>query len=131
MNRANDWLEQALLDLEHARKSKLQRDFNWSCFVSQQAGEKAVKALYLSMNMEGWGHVIKKLPEELKKEMEVPEELIKSGMKLDKFYILTRYPNGFDAGKPSDFFDEDDAEEAIKNAEKIIEFCKNKIHKSR
>ena len=131
MNRANDWLEQALLDLEHARKSKLQRDFNWSCFVSQQAGEKAVKALYLSMNMEGCGHVIKKLLEELKEEMEVPAELIKSGMNLDKFYILTRYPNGFDAGKPSDFFDEDDAEEAIKNAEKIIEFCKNKIHKSR
>ena len=72
-----------------------------------------------------------KLLEELKEEMEVPAELIKSGMKLDKFYILTRYPNGFDAGKPSDFFDEDDAEEAIKNAEKIIEFCKNKIHKSR
>jgi HEPN domain-containing protein len=127
MNRSLDWLEQAELDLEHAKKSRTQADFNWSCFASQQAAEKAVKALYLSMNMEGWGHVIKRLLEALKEEMVISEDLIKSGMKLDKFYIPTRYPNGFDAGKPSDFYDEDDANEGIANAENIIRFCKEKI----
>jgi len=129
MNRSKDWFNQAKLDLEHAKKSKEQGDFNWSCFASQQAAEKALKAVYLSKNMEGWGHVIKRLLEELKGEVAVTENLIRSGIKLDKFYILTRYPNGFDAGKPSDFFTEEDAEEAITHAKNIIKFCKNKISK--
>jgi HEPN domain-containing protein len=131
MNRAHDWLEQAKLDLEHAKKSRTQRDFNWSCFACQQAAEKAIKALYLSMNMEGWGHVIKKLLEELKEETDVPDALIKAGIRLDKFYIPTRYPHGFDSGKPSDFYNEDDADEGIKNAENIIKFCEEKIRSQR
>ncbi len=55
MNRGRDRLKQALRDLEHARKSIDLRDYDWACFSSQQAAEKALKAVYLSLGMEAWG----------------------------------------------------------------------------
>ncbi len=55
--------------------------------------------------------------------LQVPDFLIQSAKILDKFYIPPRYPNGFDEGAPSDYFTAGEAEEAIKNAQKIIEFC--------
>ena len=42
---------------------------------------------------------------------------------LDKHYIPTRYPNGFDSGIPGDYYTENEAQEAIRNAGKIIENC--------
>lgn len=44
--RFKDWLAQAESDLGHAKKSSQMKDYNWACFASQQAAEKAVKALY-------------------------------------------------------------------------------------
>jgi HEPN domain-containing protein len=42
--------------------------------------------------------------------------------------ILTRYPNGFDEGKPSDYYDRSQAEEAIRDVEDILAFCEGAIH---
>lgn len=126
MNRSKDWLEQAELDLKHAEISVQNQDYNWACFAAQQSAEKAIKALYMSKNMEGWGHVIRALLKELKSEIDIPQEIIEMGMKLDQYYILTRYPNGFDFGKPADFYSEKQAEEAVNFGKKIIEFCKEK-----
>jgi HEPN domain-containing protein len=127
MNRARDWLEQARLDLRHARYSRDGGDHNWACFAAQQAAEKAVKAVYLSRNLEGWGHVLRLLLEGLPEEMMVPQELVDCGRRLDLFYIPTRYPNSFDQGKPADFFGLDEATKAIVDAEKIIEFCSRQV----
>ncbi|HDG62343.1 MAG TPA: HEPN domain-containing protein, partial [Thermotoga sp.] len=44
-NRSEDWLRQALRDLEHAEESKRSGKHEWACFASHQAAEKAVKAL--------------------------------------------------------------------------------------
>ncbi|MBI4582671.1 MAG: HEPN domain-containing protein [Planctomycetes bacterium] len=131
MNRAGDWLEQAKLDLKHARYSRDGQDFNWACFAAQQSAEKAVKAVYLSRNLEGWGHVVRALLESLRELMEVPQELVDCGRRLDHFYIPTRYPNGFDQGKPADFFSKEEADKAISDAEKIIEFCDRQVSSSR
>jgi len=32
--------------------------FEWACFVSQQAAEKAVKAVLQKMNATAWGHSV-------------------------------------------------------------------------
>jgi HEPN domain-containing protein len=40
----------------------------------------------------------------------------------NRYYIPTRYPNGFPAGAPMDFYDKDTAEEAIEYAEAILAF---------
>ena len=127
MNRSKDWMDQAELDLRHAENSIKNKDFNWSCFAAQQAAEKAIKSLYLHLHMEGWGHVIKNLLEEMGEEIEIPDHLLIAGKRLDQYYIPTRYPNGFDSGKPADFYTEKDALEAIGYAKEIIEFCQKKI----
>jgi HEPN domain-containing protein len=46
---------------------------------------------------------------------------------LDKFYIPTRYPNGFDFGAPTDYYTEEEANNAIIQAEAILEYCRNQI----
>lgn len=38
------WLKQAEADLKAAKDSLEDRNYEWSCFQSQQSGEKALKA---------------------------------------------------------------------------------------
>lgn len=44
----------------------------------------------------------------------------KEAKKLDKYYIISRYPNGLPGLIPSEYFDQDEAEESLRLAEKII-----------
>ena len=57
-NRSEDWLNQAVRDLEQAKISQKSEHHEWACFASHQASEKAVKALHLFHGQEAWGHVI-------------------------------------------------------------------------
>ncbi len=127
--RYKDWLSQAESDLEHARKSLQFGDYNWSCFAGQQSAEKAMKALYDFLGGDGWGHVIVKLLKELPEEkVTVEQGLLEKAVYLDKLYIPTRYPNGFDSGASHSYYTEKEAREAIKNAEDILSFVKAQIH---
>jgi len=126
-NRSADWLAQGERDLNHAAHACQNKDFEWSCFSAQQGAEKAVKAVFLSLHGEGWGHSVYGLLKGLNDKVEVSEELLESGKMLDKHYIPTRYPNGFERGIPGDYYTEREAQEAIKNAGAIIEFCKGHI----
>lgn len=54
-------------------------------------------------------------------------DLIERAKALDKHYIPTRYPTGFERGAPVDFYTCREAEEAIKHGEVIVEFCRNQI----
>ena len=128
--RYRDWMSQAESDLEHAKKSLNMQDYNWSCFASQQAAEKALKALYDFLGGEGWGHVIVKLLRELPRDkiaVEVDKELLRKAVYLDKLYILTRYPNGFDSGASCEYYTEKEAPEAIEYGEVILSFVKAQI----
>ncbi|RLA82579.1 MAG: DNA-binding protein, partial [Deltaproteobacteria bacterium] len=90
MERSRDWMDQAEGDLEHA-KSDLERGFfDWACFSSQQAAEKAVKAVFQKMGAEAWGHSVADLLQELSRRHPVPEELINGALELDKAYIPAR-----------------------------------------
>ena len=78
--------------------------------------------------MDAWGHTITALIGRLPDSVPpAPENLINSARILDKYYIPTRYPNGFDSGAPTDFFTHDEAKNAIKNADEILEFCRHQI----
>jgi HEPN domain-containing protein len=122
-NRAPDWLSQAGADLEHARHSLQAGDFEWACFAAQQSAEKATKALIMSLGGEGWGHSVTRLLADVRRLMEVPEELLSASKRLDRHYIPARYPNGFDIGAPKDYYTAEDAERAIADAESIHDFC--------
>jgi len=129
MKRSLDWLNQAERDLNFAEENLSKGYFEWVSFVSQQAAEKATKALFYSLNIEPWGHSISKLFEELKEKIDIPKEIIEAAKYLDKLYIPTRYPNGFSEGYPGNYYTKNDAEKAIKNAREIIIFVKKFISK--
>lgn len=128
--RSRDWLLQAERDLRRAGLDLEHEYFEWACFVSQQAGEKAVKAVYLANNRSVKGHGILKMLHLLQSEedFEIGEELLHMARILDRYYIEARYPNGFPTGKPADYFDRQLAQEAIHAAETILEFCRGHFH---
>ena len=57
-SRPLDWLNQSRRDLEESEDSMKNGKYEWACFAAQQSGEKAVKAIYYSLNKEIWGHSI-------------------------------------------------------------------------
>ncbi len=128
-SRAHDWLDQAWRDLDHARHDLQTGFYEWACFSAQQAAEKALKGLYQHLGAEAWGHSVKRLVEEATEALgtELTPTLVDCGRFLDRFYIPTRYPNGFDYGKPADYYTEKDAQEAIRCAEEILRFCTDHI----
>ena len=126
-SRAKDWIEQAWRDLEHARHDQDNSYHEWACFSAQQAAEKALKALYQHLNADAWGHSVKHLLEGVSSEINITDELIDCGRILDRFYIPTRYPNGFDYGKPADYYTNDDSRQAVGCAETILRFCQDHI----
>ncbi|MGQ9766041.1 MAG: HEPN domain-containing protein [Anaerolineae bacterium] len=125
--RSADWLRQAQRDLEHARHDASDGYYEWGCFSAQQAAEKAVKALYQHLGGEAWGHALKRLLEELPPEVGVTPQLMDAGRILDRFYIPTRYPNGFDDGIPAEYYTAADCDTAIGCAEAIVRFCADRL----
>jgi HEPN domain-containing protein len=128
-NRYLDWFRQAEADLHHARNAQEDGDYEWSCFAAHQATEKALKAVFLKLGLDAWGHTLTVLIGNLPEAVERPTQtLVNYARVLDKYYIPTRYPNGFDSGAPTDYYTADEARSAIQQAEAILEFCGHQIH---
>jgi len=124
-DRSKDWLAQAERDLAQATLSQEQDHHEWACFAAQQAAEKAVKALHLSMGQEAWGHVVARLLQELP--IDVDPELIEKGKVLDNAYVPSRYPNGHPEGAPFEHYGPIQSKEAIRYAGEILEFVRSKM----
>jgi HEPN domain-containing protein len=50
-----------------------------------------------------------------------------AGKRLDKHYIPTRCPNGFDQGAPTDYYTAAEADAAIEDAAAILEFSRGAL----
>lgn len=124
MQRAGDWLSQAVRDLEQARDSQRAGRHEWACFAAHQAAEKAVKALHLHLGQEAWGHVVARLLRELPPRVRVPEDLVDKARVLDNYYVPTRYPNAHPEGPPFEHYGSLQSQEAIRYAGEILEFVR-------
>lgn len=125
--RSRDWLRQADADLRHARNARDAGDYEWSAFASHQAAEKAIKAVYQKRHLDAWGHALSMLLASLPPDVQVPGALVDRAKELDKHYIPTRYPNGFERGAPVDYYTRSEAETAIAGAEVLVEFCRRQV----
>ncbi len=125
-NRARDWLNQALRDLEQATDSRQAGRHEWACFAAQQAGEKAVKALHLHLGQDAWGPVVAKLLVELPDSVRPPTVLVDKGRVLDTFHIPPRYPNSPE-GAPFEHYGVLQSDEAIRYAGEIVDFVNSQM----
>jgi len=121
------WLRQAKRDLEHAKHAAEHEEYEWTCFASQQAAEKAIKALYQKLGADAWGHSVNALLSNLPQEIRPESTLIDKAKELDKHYIPPRYPNFHPTGAPLDYYTKPEAERAIAYATEIISFCEDKL----
>ncbi|SPD74995.1 conserved hypothetical protein [uncultured Desulfobacterium sp.] len=125
MKEALRWLKTAEDDLDAATILKKNGKFPQACFHAQQAGEKAIKAVWYSIDADPWGHSIKKLIEDLQNvDLSLCERfkvVRRPAMILDRFYIPTRYPNGLPDITPAEAYVEEDAKMCIEYAKKIIQ----------
>ncbi len=125
------WLITARDDLDAAHLLYSKGMYSLACFHTQQAAEKAVKALHYFAGLDPWGHSVAKLINDLKDR--APDIYKRAGLnaeeyvRLDLFYIPTRYPNGVPDLAPSQVFRSKDAEEGISLAGSIINNVENII----
>jgi len=114
---------QARRDLAMAGQARDTGFFEWACFISLQAAEKAIMAVYQRSGAVALGHSVLDLLEGLRQRYEIPADLFRIARRLDRNYIPARYPDGFAVGKPADYFAQEDADDAVSGAERIIQFC--------
>jgi HEPN domain-containing protein len=127
--RSADWLRQAESDLAHSRHARDDGDYDWAAFAAHQAAEKAIKALFQKLHMDAWGHALSMLLTNLPDDARPDASLIERAKELDKHYIPTRYPNGFERGAPTDFYTLREAEVSIENAAAIVDFCRDQVNR--
>jgi HEPN domain-containing protein len=118
------WLRTAEGDLDAAAVLRENAKFAHACFHAQQAGEKALKAVWYYADADPWGHSIRKLIEDLENVdlslYDRLKSLLRAGTILDRFYIPTRYPNGLPELTPGEAYQDEDAEECVRKATEIL-----------
>ncbi len=124
LKEAKRWLFTAKEDIEAAKILTDAKKYAHSCFLYQQAAEKAIKSIYYYYEENPWGHSIVKLIEDLRFiDLEIYNHLKnfkEDAMILDRFYIPTRYPNGLPDLTPGEAFGKNDAILAKEIAEKFL-----------
>jgi HEPN domain-containing protein len=123
------WLRTGEDDLDAASVLRENKKFPHACFHAQQAGEKALKAVWHYADADPWGHSIRKLVEDLENVdlslYDRLKSLLRAGTMLDRFYIPTRYPNGLPELTPGEAYLDEDAEECIRHANEILTVVKS------
>lgn len=121
------WLEQAIIDLKWAKNCKRRR-YYLSCFLAQQAGEKALKGFLYSKGEEiVIGHSIERLCNLTSKYDKNFLNKIKKWAILDGYYVPTRYPNSLPDSISAKVYTLNAANDALKLAEEIIDYIKRKF----
>ncbi|WP_038045142.1 HEPN domain-containing protein [Thermus caliditerrae] len=115
------WLLQAEDDLEAGRALLAAGKYAQAAFLAQQAGEKALKGLWLALGLDPWGHslawLIKDLPGERGERL---RSLLPLALALDKLYIPTRYPDALPGLIPKEAYTREEAEEALAHAQLLL-----------
>ena len=120
------WLEFANADLETADflyEKQYPRQLEIICYHCQQAGEKAIKAVYIAKEIPGGiprKHDLWFLLEQMKNVVDIPESIYDAAEKLDPYAIVFRYPG-------ENRVDDYRAKQAIGLAKTIIDWVNQNI----
>jgi len=118
-----NWWKQAEADFRKIKVLLDSKNFDGAVFYSQQAVEKALKALYLLRLKEApKGHSIIYFAQKLK----LPREMLSSIRDLNPEYLITRYPD-MAAGVPAELYDKEIASKHERTARRVLGWVKNQI----
>lgn len=119
---AERWLAQARSDLGFAELGVHGGYHAQACFMCQQAGEKALKALhYFGGERFVPGHSLVRLLAPLLARHPALGDLQEGVRRLDQYYVPTRYPNGLPDDIPANVFSRAQAAEALAFARQLVE----------
>jgi HEPN domain-containing protein len=119
---AQRWLRQAQADLAVVRTLHAAGHHAAACFYSQQAAEKALKAVVFAHGARVvLGHSVRELARQCEAYDPTFAGVAEGAALLDQFYITTRYPNGLPSpAVPGEAFTNAQAQTAQQSAEYII-----------
>lgn len=126
------WLKQATDDLRFGRLALRGHFHAQACFVAQQVGEKAAKAVHYHLTGRPViGHSVQALLRRLNARVEVTGELITLGGQLDQYYVSTRYPDALPGIAPADAFSSAQARAALRAAQRILRWARTQLARRR
>lgn len=122
------WMSQAEHTFASAARDLEAGDHGWACFKSEQAAQLAVKAFLRALGEVAFGHSLTRLVSRLDElGVGVPEEIRRSGRRLESHYVPSRYPDVYPAGSPFEFYDEGRAREALAQARGSLDFVSERF----
>jgi HEPN domain-containing protein len=124
-HRAGLWLGQAKDDLRAAQVLQAAGQAAQACFLAQQVGEKALKALLAADDRDLRSHSLGALLRELGEEP--AQRWQRQARVLDKLYAPTRYPDALGDELPADVFGPEDAERALAAATALLAWAKEEL----
>ena len=119
--RARLWLQQAQDDLRAARLLQAGGQPAQACFLAQQVGEKALKALLAAQDRDLRSPSLTGLLRELGEES--AQLWQRQARLLDKLYAPTRYPDALGDALPADVFGPEDAVAAVQAASTLLDWA--------
>jgi HEPN domain-containing protein len=120
---ARRWFQQARHDLRAARWNADGGFHDTACFLAQQGGEKALKALLYFCGGRRAALLTHSLVEMVRENSQQYASMIDrmaDARTLDLHYIPSRYPNGLPSGYPHQFYSPDMSGQAILACERIV-----------
>ncbi len=122
------WIRQAEADLRKARNDLITHDWDSAAFWSQQAAEKALKALLIYFGKVARSHNLLELARILMEEVGVDTSSILDDLReLTIHYTISRYPNAANA-LPIELYDEKMARDLVSRAERVVLWVKQYLH---
>lgn len=126
-NRYADWLAQAEDDYLCAVDMLESGHYPQVCFLAQQGGEKAIKALaFFNGASIVKSHSILSIARALNEN----GELEKAARNLDRFYISARYPDAYPEGYPAQYIDKDEAYKALNDLNVIVTIIRKRCRET-
>ena len=119
------WLQQAQEDFLTAQVNFNGGRFYAASIFSQQAAEKALKALILERTAAAPPRTHDLVA--LGRRVEVPPEIVKALEQLNPTYVVSRYPDVLTNTIPADFIDEKAAKSHMADAEVIVTWARQKL----
>lgn len=127
-HRASLWLAQAQDDLRAAQVLQAAGQAAQACFLAQQVGEKAIKALLAADDRDLRSHSLTALLRELG--AEPAERWQRQARLLDKLYAPTRYPDALGDDLPAAVFGPEDAAAALEAAHALLSWAGQALEES-